>query len=222
MPKSVSGAQQSSVCAFVISEGNRIVAWNDAAASALGWKPDEVLGRLASDVIEAKDLFGNRWCPQFCGLREMSRRGEKIETISFLIKNKNGQFEHFFGSVHPVEPENRRATGQKNASEKDLLFEFQRDRRRRTTGIVVERLLQRQLGSGEAGPAGQKQEALQLTARQRQVLTLLADGLDPAKIAKQLGVSITTVRNHVQHTLVALKCHSQVTAVAIAIRKNLI
>jgi PAS domain S-box-containing protein len=220
MPKSVSRAEQSSVCAFAISEGNRIVAWNGAAAAALGWNADEVLGRPASEVIEAKDLFGNRWCAQYCGLREMSRRGEKIETISFLIKTKNGQFEHFFGSVHPIEPETRRSTGQENGREKDLLFEFQRDRRRRTTGIVVERLLQRQLDSGEAVP--RKQEVLQLTARQTQVLSLLADGLDPATIAKQLGVSITTVRNHIQHSLVALNCHSQVTAVAIAIRKSLI
>lgn len=61
-----------------------------------------------------------------------------------------------------------------------------------------------------------------LSPRQRQVLTLLADGLGPSAIARRLGLSITTVRNHIAAVLHRLGCHSQLEAVAIARRRGLI
>jgi PAS domain S-box-containing protein len=61
-----------------------------------------------------------------------------------------------------------------------------------------------------------------LTARQRQVLHLLADGLPAKAIAAQLEVVEVTVRNHIRAILVALGAHSQLEAIAIARRLQLI
>jgi DNA-binding NarL/FixJ family response regulator len=61
-----------------------------------------------------------------------------------------------------------------------------------------------------------------LSPRQRQVLTLLACGLRPAEIARRLGLSLPTVRNHVAAVLRRLDSHSQLEAVAIARRRGLI
>ncbi len=61
-----------------------------------------------------------------------------------------------------------------------------------------------------------------LSPRQRQVLDLLADGLGPATIARRLGLSVPTVRNHVAAVLHRLGCHSQLEAVATARRRGLI
>ena len=63
---------------------------------------------------------------------------------------------------------------------------------------------------------------LQLTGRQRQVLVLLAAGRTTGEIAKALGVSLNTVRHHMQNILDKLDCHSQAQAVAVAIRQKLI
>ena len=40
-----------------------------------------------------------------------------------------------------------------------------------------------------------------LTAREREVLDLLADGASNRQIARSLGVSLKTVQNHVSHIL---------------------
>jgi DNA-binding CsgD family transcriptional regulator len=61
-----------------------------------------------------------------------------------------------------------------------------------------------------------------LSPRQRQVLDLLADGVGPSAIARGLGLSLPTVRNHVAAVLRRLGCHSQLEAVAIARRRGLI
>ena len=54
----------------------------------------------------------------------------------------------------------------------------------------------------------------QLTPRQREILTLLADGHPVKTVARKLGLMETTVRNHVRLLLVALGAHSQLEAVA--------
>ena len=48
-----------------------------------------------------------------------------------------------------------------------------------------------------------------LTARERQVLTLVAEGLQNAPIAERLGISVYTARNHVQNLLGKLGAHSK-------------
>ena len=54
----------------------------------------------------------------------------------------------------------------------------------------------------------------QLSPRQQQNLALMARGVRVREIAAQLGLSETTVRNHVRGILKRLGCHSQLEAVA--------
>jgi DNA-binding NarL/FixJ family response regulator len=55
-----------------------------------------------------------------------------------------------------------------------------------------------------------------LTARERQVLKLLAGGLAPQEIAGELSISAKTVATHIQHVLTKLGVPSRIQAVAIA------
>ena len=57
-----------------------------------------------------------------------------------------------------------------------------------------------------------------LTPRQREILGLLANGVRVKAIASHLGLTQTTVRNHIRGLLARLGCHSQLEAVAKARR----
>jgi DNA-binding CsgD family transcriptional regulator len=61
-----------------------------------------------------------------------------------------------------------------------------------------------------------------LTARQTEVLALVASGASTAQIAQMLHLSQETVRNHVRNILRRLGVHSRVEAVAVAYREGLL
>lgn len=63
---------------------------------------------------------------------------------------------------------------------------------------------------------------VRLSPRQRQVLDLLAEGTPAREIATRLNLAEATVRNHIRHILRKLGCHSQLEAVAVAFRLNLL
>lgn len=64
--------------------------------------------------------------------------------------------------------------------------------------------------------------AQSLTRREIEVLQLLADGCSTKQLAESLGLSLNTVRNHVQSAINRLGAHSKLEAVSIAIRQGLI
>lgn len=63
---------------------------------------------------------------------------------------------------------------------------------------------------------------MELSAREQAVLRLLAEGRSTRAIATELGISVTTVRNHVNHILHRLAVHSRTEAVLRAVRERLL
>ena len=61
-----------------------------------------------------------------------------------------------------------------------------------------------------------------ITPRELEVLAAMARGLVNKEIAQLLGLRLNTVRNHVQNILYKLEVHSQLEAVATAVREGLI
>jgi DNA-binding NarL/FixJ family response regulator len=61
-----------------------------------------------------------------------------------------------------------------------------------------------------------------LTSREAEVLTLLADGLAQGQIADELVISPKTVGTHIQRILEKLEVHSRAEAVAVAHRHGLV
>ena len=89
----------------------------------------------------------------------------------------------------------------------------------RTNAIVVDRLLVEAISGGvwhDLGRVPASHPLSSLTARETEVLVLLTKGCRVPMIARELGLSIHTVRVHVKSILTKLRCHSQLEAVALA------
>jgi DNA-binding NarL/FixJ family response regulator len=61
-----------------------------------------------------------------------------------------------------------------------------------------------------------------LSARQREILQMLADGMQTDAVAEKLGLSTETVRTHTKRILATLEASTRTQAVAIGIRHGLI
>jgi DNA-binding NarL/FixJ family response regulator len=83
-------------------------------------------------------------------------------------------------------------------------------------------------GEGYVDPAlmpaflsGKDREEM-LTAREREILQLLADGMSNNDVAQKLFISQETVKSHVRHILTKLEADTRTHAVAIALREAII
>jgi NarL family two-component system response regulator LiaR len=70
--------------------------------------------------------------------------------------------------------------------------------------------------------ANGKERPNQLTPRQREILRLLASGLENKQIARRLGIGVHTVKTHVSRVLAKLGAASRTEAVVVAMRDRLI
>lgn len=61
-----------------------------------------------------------------------------------------------------------------------------------------------------------------LTPRELDVLRLAAEGLPNSRIGERLGLSVNTVRNHMQSAISKLGAHSKLEAVSVAVREGII
>jgi DNA-binding NarL/FixJ family response regulator len=67
-----------------------------------------------------------------------------------------------------------------------------------------------------------KEREHMLTAREREILQLLADGMSNADVAGKLFISQETLKSHVRHILSKLEADTRTHAVAIALRQAII
>jgi DNA-binding NarL/FixJ family response regulator len=86
---------------------------------------------------------------------------------------------------------------------------------RRMLGALLARLLQARNRQEEA-----MKRISRLTRREREVLTLLADGADNDAIAQALVISPQTARTHIQNILSKLEVHSRLEAAAVVLRAD--
>jgi DNA-binding NarL/FixJ family response regulator len=77
-------------------------------------------------------------------------------------------------------------------------------------------------GGVSAAQPGSWPDWARLTAREREILGMMGEGLDPRAIADQLVVSRHTARGHIKNIMTKLGAHSQLQAVVIAARSGLV
>ena len=69
--------------------------------------------------------------------------------------------------------------------------------------------------------ASLRRSEARITAREREVLQLVAEGYSTAEIARALWITEDTVRTHIKRTLARLGARTRAHAVAIAFREGL-
>jgi DNA-binding CsgD family transcriptional regulator len=198
--------------AFAVDAEHRIIFWNRGAERLLGRPAAQALGRRCHELLEGRDVFGNRYCFADCAPLKMLRRGEAVSgfeltfpAVAVTAKSASvttlripGSRPETFCTVHILEPidDARRAR---------LLA------RAEPPATPIRLSLAPRASAG--GPHA-------LTEREREVLGWVAAGLQNKEVAQELGISLATVRNHVHNILEKLEVHSKLEAVSLAFRNG--
>ncbi len=188
----------------------RIVRWGPDAQSLLGFKSAQVMGRPFLEIVEARDVFGNRCCPRACGLLAMARRGESVRTFEMEVQTASGGRIRVFVSL---------VLDSSARGRERMVYQLRADLRRRDER---RRTNDRRSARARAASNAKGGESWGLSQRELEVLRRLAAGADTRDVAAQLGISQTTVRNHTQSLLRKLGVHSRLEAVALAFRHELV
>jgi len=79
------------------------------------------------------------------------------------------------------------------------------------------------LGDGLRGPepAAQMQELACLTSREREVVTLIVDGLSSKQVARWLGISVHTVYNHRRSIYEKLDVHNAAALTRVVMERGM-
>jgi PAS domain S-box-containing protein len=200
--------------AIATDRANRIIQLNRLARELFEYRKSELVGENVFEFLEARDFFGNRLSNQPLTFWEMISRGESIRSFSIDARKASGEYQRVAVSVVVVlngRPQDYR-----------VIYLLRPVLRRRKADEAIEALLARNRSSGESILEARSDDKSPLTPRQREVLRLLADGSCPEKIAGTIGVSLNTVRSHIQNIFERLGVHSQLEAVARAFRDQLI
>ena len=183
-----------------VSSADGIITYLNAHAEILtGRSRSACLGRPCHLVISGRMLDGSPLCAPMCPPRRLAANGEAIAPIPMKIDTDPGEQREVTVMIINV------GAGQLVHCVVD--------------GVHHARL-QEFIGSIVHHATGTRREAQRarcntLTARERDVLRLLARDMTQQEIATQLAVSYTTVRNHVQHIIAKLGVHSILEAVAL-------
>jgi PAS domain S-box-containing protein len=164
----------------------RVVVWNAAAEQLTGVAAGEAIGRYCWEIMSATSPSGEHICHSGCSYARNACDGWEVPTHEIHVKTADGRRPVLVSTV---------AMRNGDAS-------------------VVLNLLRETANGAGARPAEPHAAAPTLTRRQRQVLEKLAEGVPAKVIARQLGLTEITVRNHIRGVLTALGAHSQLEAVA--------
>ena len=204
--------------AFATDEEGRLIIWNKAAERLLGRDAAAVLGKPCHEILCGTDVFGNRFCNESCTLVDMIRRREPIRHFEMDVVAAAGRRIRVSLSILSL-------AGSKPPLH-TLVHIFQPIDRGREADELIRRILESSPAprvpalAGSVSPPAAAPTAL--TVREIHVLRLMSEGVSTEKIADSLFISVTTVRNHVQHILCKLEVHSKLEAVSLALRNRII
>lgn len=196
---------------FAVNDRGVIVAWNAAAQRLLGYTPQQAIGARCHDLMHGFKPSGAPMCSADCPVVESCKHGTSARRFEMIVPRPDGlEVSVDVVTVTVYEDEEPIAIHVLNETPSAQHLETM-------TQHVLERLAARSIPAAEAQAPSEA-----LTVRELTVLRLLAEGIRTEDIAQHLGLSRSTVRNHVQNLIVKLGVHSRVEAVVAAIQRGLV
>ena len=203
---------------FAIDSDGLIAAWNAGAEMLFGRSSLEVLGQSCGAIVKGSDECGSV-CSENCTVRQAIENRHPLGNFDLKVETAKGRQ---WSNVSVLIADD-------NNSKRPLAIYIIRpiDLRKRLEILVRDFVVTNTSVSPENAVAmitstRAPAKDTELSARELEILKLLARGESSKSIGELLHISRTTVNNHVQHLLRKLNAHNRLEAIRRAEHAGLI
>ena len=200
---------------FVVRESGEICYWNRAAQDLFGYSDEEAAGKTCSELLHGVGALGTQVCHERCVELECTLKPKAMPNFDLNVTTRNG--ERKWVNISTVPFLNRR-------TQKTLVVHLARDisvQKSREEAFRKMMAISREVCAMEDSPNGAA-PITPLSSQELEILRMFAAGKDAPRIAKALGISPQTLRNHLHHINKKLRTHNRLEAVTHAVQRHLI
>ena len=201
--------------AFVVTREGEISFWNHAAERLFGYTADDVLNKRCFDVLHGHDALGTIACTGECSVQHCAAHGRPIPSFDLEVTARSGQ--RIWVNISTIVFEDSRLQRRLIAHLAHDISE--RKQLERAFARMVD-LSKEVISVGDGRPGLAPVESL--SEQEQRILKLFADAKNSGQIAKDLGITLPTLRNHLHAINQKLRTHSRLEAVLHAMKRGLI
>jgi len=196
---------------FAIDGADRIILWNKACEKLVGKPAKAVLGKPCYDVMCGRDANGNLYCHRSCAVayQARERKEDPVRRFELKVATGSGKPRKVSSSLFAVPSYHPALT---------TVVHVLRPATDAPASVPAPEVPDEPLTPMTNGEG----ETVALTAREKEILRSLAQGMTTQAIAKKFFIASVTVRNHIQNILQKLGVHSKLEAVVLAHKHQLI
>jgi PAS domain S-box-containing protein len=201
--------------AYAVTEEGEICFWNSSAEKLFGYPAAEALNRTCQELLDGIGALGAKVCSGDCNVQLLAAQHPSIPDFDLQVRTKAG--ERLWVNISMLVYEDPRRN-------RRLIAHVARDiSRRKKYEELLARILEisKEVTAPSADVNG-KAPVMPLTDQERRILRLFAKAKTSSEIARELGITLPTLRNHLHSINEKLRTHNRLEAVMHAMHRGLI
>ena len=201
--------------AFTVDLQGEIRTWNKAAEDLFGHSASTAVGKECGTLLKGRLDARTPVCCQSCDVLECVRAGREVSNFDMEISTRAGRRVWVNVSLLVTNDDH---------TERRLIIHMMRDihRRKKTEQLTTEMFRVARSLVNNAEQAGDLPPIVPLTLKESKILRLMAGGKAAKDVAGEVGISMSTLRNHISHINQKLHTRNRTEAVMKALKRGII
>ena len=201
--------------AFTVTAQGEICSWNKAAEGLFGYGKAEALLKSCQSLLQGRGALGAEVYGDHCSIWDNAAKHLEVPNYDLEVRIRSGR--RMWVSVSTLVYENSR-------NHRRLIVQLAHDiTERKKNEELLHRMknISRQLAS-LPDMVGRPAPVSPLSEQEREILQMFSVGKNSTEIARKLGITLQTLRNHLHHINQKLHTHNRLEAVTHAMQRKMV